>query len=72
LGLWPAPDSLENPKMSNSDHDGAPSIRNFVLMMMQMIKISFEPLSLEACVALRQVKIETSNIGIMALYRSGT
>jgi hypothetical protein len=35
LGLWPAPDSRESPKLYNSGHDGALSIRNFVLIMIR-------------------------------------
>jgi hypothetical protein len=36
LGLWPAPDSRESPKMYNFDHDGSQSIRNFVLIMIRL------------------------------------
>jgi hypothetical protein len=36
LGLWPAPDSRESSKVYNSGHDGALSIRNFVLIMIRL------------------------------------
>jgi hypothetical protein len=60
LGLWPAPDPKESFKIPKIDDDGTLSIRNFVLMMVPMLKSKFEPKCLVAYVAcdLEATKIE--------------
>jgi hypothetical protein len=35
--------------MFNSEHDGAFSIRDFALMMAQILKSNFGPMSFEVC-----------------------
>jgi hypothetical protein len=60
LGLRPAPDPNESFKIPKIDDVGALSIRNFVFMMVPMLKSRFEPKCLVACVAcgLEATKIE--------------
>jgi hypothetical protein len=70
MGLWPSPDSKSSPIFYNFGHDGTVSIRNFVLMMVQMLKSRLEPKGLVACVAcrLRPLKLKKCNMCIMVLY----
>jgi hypothetical protein len=60
LGLRPALDPNESFKIPKIDDVGVLSIRNFVLMMVSMLKSRFEPKCLVACVAcgLEATKIE--------------
>jgi hypothetical protein len=53
MGLWPSPYSILSQKFYNFGHDGTLSIRNFVLLMVQMLKSRLEPKCLVACVACR-------------------
>jgi hypothetical protein len=64
VGTDPATDPKESFKIPKMDDDGTLSIRNFVLMMVPMLKSRFEPKFLVAYVAcgLEATKIEKNVI----------
>jgi hypothetical protein len=55
MGQWPALNLIESPTFFNFGHDGTLSMRNFVVIMVQievqMIKSSLGSMILEACMA---------------------
>jgi hypothetical protein len=65
LVLWPAPDPKESFKIPKMDDDGTLSVRNFILMMVPILKSRFESNFLVAYVAcsLEATKIEKMQYG---------